>query len=133
MKELKTPDYEDFDAIAEMLGVIWSDKNYIKSLWDQYCSSITGLAALHEDTGSIHEELIEQDESRGLQLNTDHIINEILNTIQKKENEGTAAAVKEQIKWLEQQIATMNRIKGDIELSLRNTSTQHNAISICIT
>jgi len=124
------PEYDFIAYQAEMLGINFSDKNFIKSLWDQYCSNITSFSQSPSDAvDEPSQESLENDEEWHDHLSTNDKILSILNAIRNDQEPPLTTARKAQLDWIEQQITILHRIKGDIELSLRYASVDDAARS----
>jgi len=115
---------------AETLGITLSDENFVKSMWNHYCSDITSLS---QPPGDAVEEsgpgsLEVEDEWQDRLSNNDKIIS-ILNAIRNDQEPQLVTAHQEQLDWIEKQITLLYRLKGDIELSLRYASVDDAANS----
>lgn len=109
---------------AEILGISLSDKNFAKTLWEKYCSSVTSLSAPSASAG---EGNIQEDAGNTSEWDDHLSVHEktlsILNAIRDGQEGSYAGPCLEQLHWIEDQIMILYRLKGDIELNLRNTST----------
>lgn len=109
---------------AEILGISLSDKNFAKTLWEKYCSSVTSLSAPSASAG---EGSLQEDPGNASEWDDHLSVHEktlsILNAIQHGQEGSSAGPCLEQLHWIEDQIMILYRLKGDIELNLRNTST----------
>lgn len=113
---------------AEILGISLSDKNFAKTLWEKYCSSVTSLSA---PSTSASEGSLQEDAGNTSEWDDHLSVNEktlsILNAIQDGQEGSSAGPCLEQLHWIEDQIMILYRLKGDIELNLRKPSTSEPA------
>ena len=116
------PDKDVTTDQADALGITWSAKNYIKSLWDLYCSNVTGLTFLSSDPDGLDESLPEQREEQQEHLSDEYVVRDILNSSCGDPGSPPTATLEEKIDWVDEQIIILYRLKGDLELSLRNAS-----------
>lgn len=116
------PDHDFIANQAEMLGITLSDKNFVKSLWDKYCSTITDLSQSVSEADEPCQKSLESGIEWEDNLSDKDKILAILNAIQDNQEPLPAATSQEQLDWIEQQITILYRLKGDLELGLRYTS-----------
>jgi hypothetical protein len=117
------PEHDFIATQAEILGITLSDKNFVKSLWDQHCSNITSLSQPSSDAlEESGQESLEAEEEWQDRLSANDKILSILNAIRDDQELQLTTAHKEQLDWIEKQITILQRLKGDIELSLRYAS-----------
>lgn len=118
------PEHDLIANQAEILGISLSDKNFVKSLWDQYCSDIKSLSPPPCDAAEeSSQQSLETEEEWQDHLSTGEKILTILHAIRDDQEPQPTTVHQEQLDWIEQQITILHRLKGDIELSLRHASS----------
>lgn len=111
-----------FLADAELLGISLSDKNHIKSLWDQHCKKISGVTSSPGALDDQSEVLLEDAEDPGIQTANLDMINDILSTIRHEQSGTSGTSRQEQLDWINVKITALSRVKADLELGLRHIS-----------
>jgi hypothetical protein len=119
---MSLPNSDEFTDLSEILGINLSDKNHIKSLWDLYCNKVEKPTISSSETDKLNERLITHSEEPQRYLTSDHVVSDILNTIRDEKKSQPTTTLKEQFDWIDEQITILSRLKGDLELSLRNAS-----------
>ena len=121
---MKSPENNNLETKAADLGINLNDENHIKSLWNQYCSKIKDFEMpLSTTDDSIDEDLTAADENAEPLLCDTEIIKEIFNSLKQEQNLHTKYSNADQIAWLQNKIRELDHIKGELELKLRNAST----------
>lgn len=121
---MKSPENNNLETKAADLGINLNDENHIKSLWNQYCSKIKDFEMpLSTTDDSIDEDLTAADENAEPLLCDTEIIKEIFNSLKQEQNLDTKYSNADQIAWLQNKIRELDHIKGELELKLRNAST----------
>lgn len=119
------PDKDVFADQAEALGITWSDKNHMRSLWDQYCSDVAELMPVSDSIDDASNKPPEQNKDLSRHLSGEQVIRDILKVLQNDWELAPSTMRQEQVVWLNEQITILNRLKGDLELGLRNASSEH--------
>lgn len=102
------------------LGITRSKSNYINQLWKLHCRDVSGVDFMATDFEDTIDEFVESDPSS---QQVESPLNAILDTINSEpENSGSSDVAKHQ-SWLEQQLMVLKRLKSDVELRLRDTSS----------
>ena len=123
-KTMNSPENNNLETKAADLGINLNDENHIKSLWNQYCSKIKDFEMpLSTTDDSIDEDLTAADENAEPLLCDTEIIKEIFNSLKQEQNLDTKYSNADQIAWLQNKIRELDHIKGELELKLRNAST----------
>jgi hypothetical protein len=116
------PDRDFFGEQSEALCIDVSEKNFIKSLWDLYCSKIEGLNIASSNNDELHDRGLSNNNEHESPLSAKDLISDVLKTINDSQEPDSTTTLPEQIDWLDEQITILNRLKADLELSLRNAS-----------
>lgn len=116
------PDQDAFAKQAEFLGISLSEKNFIKSLWDQYFSKATGLTTSSSELDEQTEGILAYGEEGQEYLGDEHMAYDILNAIHNKQKSVSTTTRQEQLDWIDHQITILRRLKADLELILRHAS-----------
>lgn len=116
------PDNTFITDKAETLGINLSEESLIKSLWEQYCLKIKSSSSLLGETDELEDALLEESDEGQEFMSDVNMIREILNTIREHEDSMPKTTLEQKIRWVEQRIMILNRLKGDLELSLRHAS-----------
>lgn len=102
------------------LGITRSKSNYINQLWKLHCRNVSGVDFMATDFEDTIDEFVESEPSS---QQVESPLNAILDTINSEpENSGSSDVAKHQ-SWLEQQLMVLKRLKSDVELRLRDTSS----------
>lgn len=102
------------------LGITRSKSNYINQLWKLHCRDVSGVDFMATDFEDTIDEFVESEPSSH---QVESPLNAILDTINSEpENSGSSDVAKHQ-SWLEQQLMVLKRLKSDVELRLRDTSS----------
>lgn len=102
------------------LGITRSKSNYINQLWKLHCRNVSGVDFMATDFEDTIDEFVESEPSS---QQVESPLNAILDTINSEpENSGSSDVTKHQ-SWLEQQLMVLKRLKSDVELRLRDTSS----------
>ena len=102
------------------LGITRSKSNYINQLWKLHCRDVSGVDFMATDFEDTIDEFVESEPSS---QQVESPLNAILDTINSEpENSGSSDVAKHQ-SWLEQQLMVLKRLKSDVELRLRDTSS----------
>ena len=102
------------------LGITRSKSNYINQLWKIHCRDVSGVDFMATDFEDTIDEFVESEPSS---QQVESPLNAILDTINSEpENSGSSDVAKHQ-SWLEQQLMVLKRLKSDVELRLRDTSS----------
>ena len=121
---MKSPENNNLETKAADLGINLNDENHIKSLWNQYCSKIKDFEIqLSTTDDSIDEDLTAADENAEQLLCDTEIIKDIFNSLKQEQSLEPKSSKTDQIAWLQKKITDLDHIKGELELKLRNAST----------
>ncbi len=115
---------DDVIMRAEMLGISWSDKSYIKTLWDLYCDELSEIDSPIRAAEEITDIGIAETQEMLADRNGASILKAILSMMSIQDAEVTTVEIEGRRRWLEEQILILNRTEGDLELALRITSNQ---------
>lgn len=101
---------------AEVLGITFSDKNIAKVLWDIHCDELS----MQEEQKT---EIVLESSEDGLEESTSERIAGILSFLQEESDDIGTERNMADLEWVDRRLAILVRLKGDIELSLRVTSS----------
>ena len=102
------------------LGIKNSKGNYINQLWKLHCRDVLGVDFMATDFEDSIDEYTESEPSR---QQVESPLSAILDMINSEPKSTSSSDVTTHQFWLEQQLMARKRLKSDVELRLRDTST----------
>lgn len=116
---------DDHQERIEALGISRSKNDYIKQLWKLHCGDILEMDFITTD---FDVSTFESTEAEPTSPQSKHLFATILETINSEPDRLNPSDAIKYKRWLEQQLTALKRLKSDVELRLRNTSSISNNV-----
>ena len=120
MNNITTLDMDNLQEKMKALGITNSKGNYINQLWKLHCRDVLGVDFMATDFEDSIDEYTESEPSR---QQFESPLSAILDMINSEPKSASSSDVTKHQLWLEQQLMALKRLKSDVELRLRDTST----------